>query len=94
MTFFKGKEYTYLMYYVYILKCSDGTLYTGTTNDLEKRVKAHNESTRGAKYTQRRRPVKLVYSEKRRTQGRALSREYEIKSLSREEKLALIRALR
>lgn len=77
--------------WVYILKCNDGTLYTGTTNNVEKRLRAHNESKTGARYTKARRPVKLVYVEKNRTWGRALSREHEIKSLSREEKLMLIK---
>lgn len=75
--------------YVYILKCSDGTLYTGYTNNLEKRLKAHN-SGKGAKYTRGRRPCILVYYEELRDKSSALKREYEIKQMSREQKLNLI----
>lgn len=78
------------MYYIYILKCADTTLYTGSTNDLDKRVVAHNTSKTGAKYTKARRPVKLVYSEKFRTKSKAMKREWEIKQMEREEKLKLI----
>lgn len=77
------------MNFTYIVRCSDGTLYTGWTNDLEKRMKAHNEG-RGAKYTKNRRPVVLQYFEKHETKSGAMKREYEIKQLSREEKLKLI----
>lgn len=79
------------MYYIYILKCADKTLYTGSTNDLEKRVLAHNGAKSGAKYTRARRPVKLVYSEKFQTKSRAMKREWEIKQMEREEKLRLFR---
>ena len=75
--------------YTYMLKCSDGTLYTGWTNDLEKRVEAHN-SGKGAKYTKSRLPVKLVYSETFATKEEAMSREYAIKHMKRKEKLQLI----
>jgi putative endonuclease len=78
-----------MSYYCYILLCSDGTLYCGYTNDLEKRVKTHNRG-KGAKYTRRRTPVKLVYSEEFKTKSEALKREHQIKKLSRKEKLALI----
>ena len=71
------------MNYVYILKCRDGTLYTGYTNNLGKRLKAHN-SEKGAKYTKGRTPVRLVYFEK------ALHREYIIKKMKRKKKLELI----
>ena len=64
------------MNYTYIVKCRDGTLYTGWTNDIEKRVRAHNEG-RGAKYTKSRRPVELVYMEKFQTKEEAMSREYQ-----------------
>lgn len=77
-------------YFVYILKCNDGTLYTGSTNDLEKRVIVHNTSNEGAKYTRARRPVRLVYSESFDDKGQAMSREYKVKQLTRVEKLALI----
>ena len=75
--------------YTYILKCADDTLYCGWTNDLEKRLAAHNAGT-AAKYTRTRRPVKLVYYEEFETKQEAMSREYHIKRLSRLEKLALI----
>ena len=75
--------------YTYILKCADGTLYTGWTTDLVKRVKAHNEG-RGAKYTRGRVPVRLCYFEEFDDKTAALSREWQIKHLSRREKLALI----
>ena len=77
------------MNYTYIVKCRDGTLYTGWTNDIEKRVRAHNEG-RGAKYTKSRRPAELVYMEKFQTKEEAMSREYHIKRMSREEKKRLI----
>ena len=76
------------MNYVYILRCADGTLYTGWTNDLEKRLRAHN-SGKGAKYTRSRRPVELAYFESFETKSEALRREAEIKNRSREEKLRL-----
>lgn len=72
----------------YILLCADGTLYTGWTNDIEKRLAAHNAG-RGAKYTRGRRPVTLLYSEACATRSEAMSREAAIKKLSREEKLML-----
>lgn len=78
------------MNYVYILECADGTLYTGWTTCPERRVKAHN-SGKGAKYTRSRRPVKLVYTETCQNQSDALRREYEIKQLSRAQKLLLIK---
>lgn len=77
------------MNYTYILKCSDDTLYTGWTTDLEKRVRTHNEK-KGAKYTRNRTPVSLVYYETYETKQEAMKREYAIKQLSRAEKLALI----
>lgn len=77
------------MNYTYILKCADGSLYTGWTNDLEKRVKAHNEG-KGAKYTKYRRPVELVYYETFQTKQEAMRREYEIKHLPRKKKEFLI----
>lgn len=75
--------------YVYILQCSDDTLYTGWTNNLEKRIEAHNQG-KGAKYTKPRLPVKLIYTEAYATQHEAMVREFDIKKLSRQEKLALI----
>ncbi|MEK7612275.1 MAG: GIY-YIG nuclease family protein [Patescibacteria group bacterium] len=78
------------MYSVYILECADKTLYIGSTNDLKKRLKAHNGLKGGAHYTKIRRPVTLKYSENVRTFAKARSREAELKRLSREEKLKLI----
>lgn len=75
--------------YTYILKCSDDTLYCGWTNDLEKRLKAHNEG-KGAKYTRARLPVTLVYFETFETPSEAQKREYQIKQMSRRKKLKLI----
>lgn len=77
------------MNYTYILKCNDDTLYTGWTNNLEKRIKDHNDG-KGAKYTKTRRPVELVYYEKFETKEEAMKREYAIKQLTREEKKTLI----
>ena len=77
------------MYYVYMLKCADGSLYTGYTNDLQKRVDVHN-SGRGAKYTKSRLPVRLVYSEEYQSKSSALKREAEIKKLTRAQKEKLI----
>lgn len=77
------------MNYTYILKCSDNTLYTGWTNDLEKRLKAHNAG-KGAKYTKTRLPVEIVYYEVFEDKIDAMKREYAIKQLSRKEKLKLI----
>lgn len=81
-----------MAYTVYILECSDGTLYTGVTNDIEKRIRAHNNGTDGAKYTKSRRPVRLVYREYAKDRGAAQQREYAIKQLSRESKQALIQS--
>ena len=75
--------------YTYIVKCSDETLYTGWTNNLKKRLEAHN-SGKGAKYTKNRRPVELVYFEEYDTKQEAMKREYAIMQLSRQKKLALI----
>lgn len=77
------------MNYVYIVRCRDGTLYTGWTNNLTLRIQAHNEG-RGAKYTRARRPVELVYSETAPSKSAAMKREYEIKRLSRRKKHELI----
>lgn len=75
--------------YTYILKCSDNTLYTGWTNNLEKRLLAHLNG-KGAKYTRGRLPVKLVYFETFEDKKSAMKREYIIKQMSRKEKLLLI----
>ena len=76
-------------WFVYIVRCSDGTLYTGITTDLTKRVAAHN-SRKGAKYTATRTPVTLVWSQSSETRSTASKEEYRIKQLSRKEKLTLI----
>jgi len=79
------------MYILYILKCSDGSLYTGITNNLEKRLKMHQGELPGwAKYTRARLPVELIYSEKVWDRSEATKRELQIKKLSREKKLELI----
>lgn len=78
------------MNYTYLLRCADGTYYCGWTNDLDRRLKAHNGG-RGAKYTKPRRPVALVYYEAFATKEEAMSREWAIKQLSRKEKEELIR---
>ncbi len=81
----------HIMNYTYILECADGTLYCGWTTDLEKRVMKHNAG-KGAKYTRSRIPVRLVYYETFETKEEAMSREWDIKQLSREEKRKLISA--
>ena len=78
------------VYYVYLLRCADDSLYTGISNDLTRRLCLHNAG-KGAKYTRGRRPVALVYQEAWPDKGAALRREREIKKMRREEKLALIR---
>lgn len=77
------------MHYVYVVECSDGTLYTGYTTDVDRRVEEHNAGE-GAKYTRGRTPVSLVHVEKFDDRGGAMSREAEIKTLSREEKERLV----
>lgn len=79
-----------MSYTVYILQCSDESLYVGSTNDIVKRLHQHNHLKSGAHYTKIRRPVMLVYSEIYETVGEARSREYHLKQLSREKKLELI----
>lgn len=78
------------MRYTYILECADGTLYTGITTDLERRVDEHNHSPKGASYTKAKRPVALVRSESSDTRSEASAREYAIKKLTREQKITLI----
>lgn len=79
-----------MTHFVYILKCADKSLYVGCTNNLQKRVYAHNHLKSGAHYTKIRRPVALVYSEQFDTIGAARAREAEIKTWPREKKLILI----
>ena len=78
-----------LMNYTYILKCADGSFYTGWTNNLEKRLAAHNNGT-GSKYTSSHRPVELVYFEEHETRHDAMSREVQIKKLTRKQKETLV----
>lgn len=79
------------MYFVYILQCADKTLYTGITVDVKRRLREHNSSALGAKYTKTRRPVALIYGKKFRNRSLASKEEARIKGLSREEKLVLIK---
>lgn len=76
-------------HFVYIVRCSDNSLYTGYTNNIEARINKHNAG-KGAKYTKIRRPVVLVYHEMYETKSEALRREYEIKTFTRQRKLKLI----
>ena len=77
------------MNFCYVLRCADGSLYTGWTKDLEQRLQTHNAG-RGGKYTRSRLPVELVYREKFETKEEAMSREWHLKRLTRQEKLRLI----
>ena len=79
------------MWYVYILKCADGTFYTGITTDITRRVKEHNSSVLGAKYTRGRRPVRLVYSRRMKNKSLAAKAECRIKKMSKGKKKNLIR---
>lgn len=75
--------------YTYMVRCRDGSLYTGWTNDLEKRIQAHNQGM-GAKYTKTRRPVELVYYEEYESKIQAMKREYEIKQLPKKKKEEMV----
>lgn len=77
------------MYFVYIILCNDGSFYTGSTNDIEKRFKDHVRG-RGAKYTKSHKPLRIIYKEEFETKSEALKREAEIKRLPRKEKKSLI----
>jgi putative endonuclease len=79
------------MYYLYIIKCADKTLYTGITTDLKRRIIEHNSSKLGARFTSSRRPVKLVYSKKFKNRSIASKEEARIKKLKRIEKLKLVK---
>lgn len=79
------------MYYLYILKCADKTLYTGITTDLKRRLEEHNSSKLGAKYTSSRRPVVIVYSKRFKNRSNAAIEEARIKKLKRIKKLELIK---
>ncbi len=79
-------------WYVYLLRCSDNTLYTGITTDVARRIREHNDGgPLGARYTRNKRPVRLMYQEPAKSRSHATLREYEIKRLSREQKEAFIR---
>lgn len=80
-----------LSWFVYLVRCSDGSLYCGVTNDLQARVAKHNAGT-GAKYTRPRRPVQLVYAEPAADRSAAQSREASLKRLSKSKKEALVRS--
>jgi len=82
--------YSLKKYYTYLLECSDGTLYCGYTSELQKRLKVHN-SGKGAKYTKTRLPVTIVYYEEFQSKSEAMRREWEIKKMSRSEKLNLFK---
>jgi putative endonuclease len=77
-------------YYVYIVECADGSFYTGYTTDIDRRINEHNFSSRSAKYTRSRRPVRLIYREEYDNLSAALKREYQIKKLTRSKKKQLI----
>ncbi len=79
-------------WHVYIARCADGTLYTGIARDVERRIAEHNKGSVAANYTRARRPVVLVYREPAADRSTASRREYQIKQLSRAEKLALVLA--
>jgi len=78
------------IWHVYMVRCSDGTLYTGIAKDLEKRIEAHNSGKDGARYTRSRRPVKLVYSEQAESKSAAARLEYQIKRLPRTKKKRML----
>jgi putative endonuclease len=80
------------MYYLYIVECVDKSLYTGIAKDLTKRILEHNESSKGAKYTKNKRPVKLVYYMSFQNRSDATKEEIRVKKLSRNEKLSLIKS--
>jgi putative endonuclease len=79
------------MYYLYIIKCRDKTLYAGITTDLQRRIKEHNSGKLGAKYTRGRRPVRLVYSRIFKSRSAALVEECRVKKLAKKEKLKLVK---
>lgn len=79
------------MFYLYLLRCSDNSLYCGQTKDLQRRVKEHNSIDSKSRYTRTRRPVNLIYFEKYKTVSEALKREFEIKQLTKAKKEMLIK---
>lgn len=76
-------------WFIYIVECADGSFYTGITTDTERRIAEHNSTTKGARYTRARQPVKLRYTEQALNRSEASKREYKIKKLSRAQKLEL-----
>jgi len=82
--------FSHIMWYVYIIRCKDGTLYTGATTDINRRIREHNKR-KGARYTRPRSPVKLMFSQRIANRSKALKREIEIKSFTRKRKLKLIK---
>ena len=81
------------MYYLYLLRCSDNSLYCGQTKDLKRRIQEHNSEDSKSKYTRSRRPLKLIYIEKYKTVSEAMKREFEIKKMSKGKKEELIISL-
>ena len=79
------------MWYLYVVECADRSLYTGVTTDVQRRLREHNKSTKGAKYTRSRRPVKLVYYEEHVDRSLACKAEYALKKMSRKNKLEYIK---
>ena len=77
-------------WYVYMVQCADDSLYTGVTTDVDRRIREHNESTRGARYTRSRRPVSLVWQERLTDRAAACRREYEVRQFDRRKKLSLL----
>ena len=78
-------------WFLYVLKCNDGTLYTGVTTNIQRRLKEHNTSSRGAKYTKARRPVEVIYWKSFKNQSSAQKAEYKFKQLTREQKEKMIK---
>ena len=78
------------MWYMYVVRCSDGSLYCGVTTDLDRRIHEHNNTSKGAKYTRSRRPVELVYAGQCDDRSDAQKREWGFKTLKRSEKVALL----
>lgn len=81
------------IWFIYIVRCADNSLYTGITTDLKRRVDEHNTGAVGAKYTRSRRPVKMVYHERAENRSQASRREYQIKKMSLQSKLKMIEGL-
>ena len=86
----ENKTISFTPWFVYVVRCSDDSLYTGITTDINRRIEEHNTSNKGAKYTRTRRPVKLEYKEVYVDRSTASKREYAIKKLTRKQKLNLI----